>query len=76
MSHEYNLYLDTENFEIRVSESTQYGYFEHKDLGDNCGGGLWFENNELVGYDGVEELPIEVVTALRDHGFLLDETFD
>jgi hypothetical protein len=76
MSHDFTTNIDTENFEIRVSESTQYGYFEHNTLGDECGGGLWFIGDELVDYDGVFQLPKEVVEALRNHGFLLDDAYD
>jgi hypothetical protein len=76
MSHDFTVVLDTEHFEIRISEGTEYGYFEHNELGDECGGGLWFTGDELVDYDGVFALPKEVVDALRDYGFKLDEAYD
>ena len=47
------------------------GYFEHDDLGE--GGGLWFTDWELVDYDGVYELPEEVVKAIKILDFSLGE---
>ena len=39
------------------------GYFEHDDYGE--GGGLWFSKRELCDYDGVYELPKDVVEAIE-----------
>jgi len=71
----------TANFEIRLDLDTGRGYFEHEDLGDECGGGLWFnkvgDRLELVDYDGVFALPREVYEALRARPELVvDEDFD
>lgn len=83
-THDYTIDLSTANFTIKISPSTDYGYFEHNELGDQCGGGLWFAKAqvggrmicELYDYDGVEELPKEVATALLSNGYYLDDVPD
>jgi hypothetical protein len=80
-SHDYTVDLSTANFEIKIHPSAGYGYFEHNELGDECGGGLWFTScppfaGELVDYDGVTHLPKEVDIALRANNYYLDDTFD
>lgn len=70
-SYDFTKDLSTSNFEVRIDEGAQYGYFEHKDLGDECGGGLWFEGDELVDYDGVFSLPKEVAEALLAAGYIV-----
>jgi len=52
-------------------EGKHTGYFEHDDEGE--GGGLWFIRKSLVDYDGVYELPLEVVTAIMLLGFSMGE---
>ena len=59
---------------VQISPSTHYGYWEFKDGSE--GGGLWFDNDELVDFDGHYLLPKSIVNALRDYGFSLDDTFD
>lgn len=45
-------------------------WFEHTKLGEDGGsGGLCFQDGSLVDYDGVYELPIEIVEALEKLGF-------
>jgi hypothetical protein len=79
---EYNFdrVLQAPNFEIKIDTAAGYGYFEHNELGDNCGGGLWFERLEggmlsLTDYDGVFALPSEVKATLLLTGFIVDEDF-
>lgn len=68
--HKYTQRLDTANFDIRISPTTDYGYFEHHEYGENCGGGLWFAPDKvLTDYDGVFALPQEVVRALKLAGY-------
>lgn len=55
---------------VEVDTSKQYGYFEHQETG--TGGGLWFINNELVDYDGVYEIPKQVVMALQSMALNVD----
>ena len=59
---------------VEISPSTQDGYWEFSDGSE--GGGLWFEGNTLVDYDGHYCLPARIAKALRDNGYLLDESFD
>lgn len=37
--------------------------------------GLWFNGKELVDYDGVFSLPREVVTMLKDAGYVVSEEY-
>ena len=59
-------------FEIGIDPDGSYGYFEHEVYGDELGGGLWFENGELVDFDGCCVLPREVGEALVKEGFTVD----
>lgn len=68
--------VTTDNFTVEIFDETPLrGYFEHEEYGDEYGGGLWFEGKNLVDYDGVFELPKEVIQALRDLGFYVDPEF-
>lgn len=86
---EYN--FDTKlrqgKFDVQVDTDAAYGYFEHDELGDECGGGLWFQRVvnaedpmnsqlELIDADGTYELPKEVIQALRDAGFIVPVEFE
>lgn len=69
--------ITTDNFTVEIFDETPLrGYFEHEEYGDEYGGGLWFEGKNLVDYDGVFELPKEVIQALRDTGFYVGEEFE
>lgn len=59
--------INTPYFEIIIDGDE--GCFEHNDLGDDCGGGLWFVGMEVTDYDGVFELPKEVREALKAEGY-------
>lgn len=61
-------------WEIAIDSAEQYGWFEHDDTG--AGGGLWFESNELVDYDGVYELPLSVIEGIEKLGFNADYAKD
>ena len=58
----------TENFTITLY-STDRGYFEHNRLGEDLGGGLWFDGDNLTDYDGVYELPSEINQWLRENDY-------
>ena len=73
MSYNYNKNIKKGKFEIKVDSQHQYGCFEHDNYGEDLGGGLWFEGNVLVDYDGVFELPEEVAEGLKELGFNVDE---
>ena len=69
--------ITTDNFTVEIFDETPLrGYFEHEEYGDEYGGGLWFKGKNLVDYDGVFELPKEVIQALRDTGFYVGEEFE
>lgn len=61
--------LDTGDFQIEITPDTAHGFFEHYELGDGWGGGLWFDGKRLTDYDGVFELPKEVTAALIAAGY-------
>ena len=75
MSYTFDKKINTGEFDICVDTTAQYGYFEHNRLGDECGGGLWFEANALTDYDGVFELPSAVAAALEVMGFVVGDEF-
>lgn len=51
-----------------VSEPDQI-YFEHNRVGDDCAGHMWFENRTLIDYDGVFELPKQIITYMSHIGY-------
>lgn len=65
----YDVMTETKNFTFYRFDDPDYWYFEHNELGDECGGGLWFKDRELVDYDGVYMLPKEVAMKLKELGF-------
>ena len=69
--------VTTDNFTVEIFDETPLrGYFEHNELGDNCAGELLFYGLSLIDYDGVFELPKEVVQALRDMSLYVGEKFE
>jgi len=63
-------HIHTERFEIGIHDDRLRGWFEDKELGDELGGGLWFEaDGTLYDYDGVYMVPLEVLAALKAEGF-------
>lgn len=66
-----------DNFTVEIFDETPLrGYFEHNELGDNCAGELLFDGLSLIDYDGVFELPTDVIWAVRKLGFYVDEEFE
>lgn len=55
---------------VQIDTNEQYGFFEHDDYGE--GGGLWLVDNALEDFDGVFELPSEVIEAIENCGFNAD----
>jgi hypothetical protein len=89
MTYNFNKKIQVGKFEIQVDEAEKYGYFEHDELGDEAGGGLWFSLGEthegeptedprlqLSDYDGMYYLPQEVAAGLRRLGYVVDESFE
>lgn len=72
----YNFTHKTENgkWEIAIDKAAQYGYFENMNSGG--GGGLWFEQNRMSDFDGVFELPKDVIKAIRQLGFTVPRDFE
>ncbi len=68
MTYNFNLVNQVGDWLVHVDTEKQYGCFENQE--DGTEGGLWFNNNELVDYDGVYEIPRQVVQALQ--GFKLN----
>jgi hypothetical protein len=59
---------ETENYTVGLNNNGLGGYFEHNKLGEELGGGLWFENGAIYDYDGVYKLPTEVANELESRG--------
>lgn len=80
-AHDYSLKApEGGRYQVEVSPTTKYGWFEHNELGDESGGGLWFDTTEsgqlnLIDYDGVFELPKDVIEALVRLGCQVGEDF-
>lgn len=63
-------------FGVVIRPADNRGYFEHEDYGEEWGGGLWFEGKSLTDYDGVYELPAEVIAGIRELGFTVTKEFE
>jgi hypothetical protein len=56
------------SFSIYTTDNPDVIYFEHNIEGDNYAGSMWFEGKILTDYDGVFELPKEVIQMMIDKG--------
>ena len=73
--------LDSERgveVEFSIELDEDYGSFEIYDIesgGENwyAEGELWFEDNTLIDYDGVSELPKEIINKLNELGINTSE---
>lgn len=73
----YDLNLSTNKFEIHIDTKGRYGWFEDKKVGDENGGGLWFDGNmKLQDYDGVYFLPKDVGNQLMNNNFITQEFYE
>lgn len=73
----FDLDISTEKYMIEIDTCAKYGYFEHKIYGDERGGGLWFDDqNMLVDYDGVSSLPAQVKEALIKNNRIYPDQID
>lgn len=81
MKNEYQFKpIPCPGFTLEVDVVKLYGWFEDDEVGDENGGGLWFElmpdgRLELTDYDGVVELPAAVKAALIAEGIHVDDIF-
>jgi hypothetical protein len=61
-------------FTLGIHESGNTGWFEFYDI-DSGGekwyaeGGLWFDGKDVMDFDGVFELPEEIMTKLNELGY-------
>ena len=70
--YDFDKKITVGKFEVKVDTKSQYGCFEHELYGEDCGGGLWFSDNELVDFDGVGILPKDVGEAIKKLGLKID----
>lgn len=81
MGYNFNQKFQFGKYIVEIDTAANYGYFEHDELGDERGGGLWFDKRadnrlELTDYDGMACLPKVIITGLRENGFIVDEDFE
>jgi hypothetical protein len=79
LNYNFDTDVSSANYEIKIDTEAEYGYFEHNTHGDEIAGGLWFEGLELIDYDGVFELPYEVIESLKLHDIdvtYVEDSFD
>ncbi len=77
MLNSQSINLSTNKFEIHVNTETRYGWFEDKKIGDENGGGLWFDlDMKLQDYDGVYFLPTDVGNQLMKNNFITQEFYE
>jgi len=74
MAYNFDKKTQVGKWSVDIDSERQYGFFEHDDYGE--GGGLWFVDNMLVDYDGVYELPDNVIKGIEDLGFNADYAKD
>lgn len=68
-----NRYITRKDWTVYLDENDKPLGFEHRTLGDEGGsGGLWFDGVVLVDYDGVYELPADVIGLCEKLGFIMD----
>ena len=73
----YNVNLSTNKFEIWINTEAKNGWFEDKIVGDENGGGLWFDKDmQLEDYDGVYFLPDDVRNQLMRNNFITQEMYE
>ena len=77
LANSYGTLKEEDNIQLNVSvgiNSEDYGWFEFYDVESGgeewyAEGGLWFENKELVSYDGVFCLPMFILDKLEENGY-------
>lgn len=74
--YSFNKRLQTRNFTIEIADADSYAYFEHDRVGEDRAGGMWFKDKALTDYDGVFELPKEVIKAMQAEGYDMSYALD
>jgi hypothetical protein len=76
LENSFGIIKDEDNvvLHITINVDDDYGYFELYDIetgGDDwyAEGGLWFEGNKLVDYDGVYSLLTSIIDKLKELGY-------
>ncbi|SDO12998.1 hypothetical protein SAMN04487900_11074 [Prevotella communis] len=62
---------------VKLDIDGEYGSWEYQEDEDDeetyMEGGIWFDGKQIEDYDGCFELPEEVVAALNELGYSLDD---
>jgi hypothetical protein len=69
-----NISVNTESIiDVSINEDGK-GFFEWsiEELDEYETGGLWFEGNELIDFDGVFELPSQLIEFLEEKKYNMD----
>jgi len=64
--------VELKQYTIYTTDSDYRLYFEHNELGDESSGCMWFDVNSpytLIDYDGVFDLPKEIVKHMKKIGY-------
>ncbi len=64
--------IELKHYTIYPTDEDNRLYFEHNELGDESSGCMWFDINNLntlVDYDGVFDLPKEIVRHMKSLGY-------
>lgn len=64
---EYDIDISNKTYIIKISSDDERGFFEHRRLSTT--GSLFFEQQTLVDFDGVEYLPLDVIQQLARSGY-------
>ena len=87
MNYNKEKHYNKDNISISVFIDTDanYGYFEYEveqtdeeiqmfgeQESDFIEGGLWFDGNQLIDYDGIDTLPDEVIKLIQELGYETD----
>jgi len=64
------------NFTLYATPKPNVIYFEHNHLGEDCAGSMWFDDKVLVDYDGVFDLPQDVINMMLKKGYNMDYVTD
>ena len=56
---------------VEISTTGQRGYFAHLLHSEDLGGHIYFENNVLIAFSGVSQIPEEVQELIISKGFII-----
>ena len=65
------LFFSTKNYDVEVKKDFSWGWFEHREIGEELGGNFTVETNincdmEIVDMDYCYDIPKEVLEVLKD----------